>query len=86
MRMVFTSDTLVISYMPEKSRHVFSYQWKQDEEPGLMECYQEIALDSQKLARKVITSQLYVVKVSMDSLSVLVPALKTRFDLKREKK
>jgi hypothetical protein len=86
MKIVFTSDTLVISYLPGSSRNVFSYQWKQDEEPGLMECYQETPLDSEKLARKIIASELYVIKVSRDSLSVLVPTLKTRFDLSREKK
>jgi hypothetical protein len=83
MRVDFTSDSIIIGYRPDNTRHAYAYQWKQDESPGLIECYNEIVLDSAKRSRKVIPSVMYVLKVSADSISIFIPKLKTRFDLKR---
>ncbi len=85
MKMVFTPDSVFISYKPENTRFAYSYKWKQDEERGLMECYREEPLGSDKLSHEIIASQLYVLKVSADSISILIPKLKTRFDLAKIK-
>ena len=86
MKLDFTHDSVFISYEPGKNRFAYSYKWKQDEERGLMECYREVALDSEKLGHEIITSQLYILHVSDDSISILIPKLKTRFDLGRVRK
>lgn len=86
MRVDFSSDSLFISYEPGKTRFAYNYKWKQDEERGLIECYREVPLDSEKLGHEIITSQLYVLKVTDDSISILIPKLKTRFDLAKVRK
>jgi hypothetical protein len=83
MSVNFTSDSVVIAYRPDNNSYAYAYEWKQDESPGMIECYREIILDSTKRARKVIPSVMYVLKVSTDSISLFIPKLKTRFDLKR---
>jgi len=85
MKLRFTRDSMIISYLPEKSRFAYGYHWKQDEEEGLLECTQEIPLRSDTLEHKVVRSPFYVLKVSSDSISVWVPARKQRYDLKRYK-
>ncbi|HXC06940.1 MAG TPA: hypothetical protein VNZ86_19410 [Bacteroidia bacterium] len=83
MSLVFTPDSLIISYLPEKSRFAYTYVWKQEEEEGLMECNQEQPLHTDERERKVITSRFYILKVSTDSISVWIPGKKMRYDLKR---
>jgi hypothetical protein len=85
MKVVFSADSVFIIYEPQNTRFAYSYKWKQDEERGLIECYREVPLASDKLEHEIITSQLYILKVSDDSLSLLIPKLKTRFDLAKMK-
>ena len=84
MKVTFTPDSVTIAYLPGKTRYRYAYEWKQDEEPGLMECYQEVALDSEKLARKIIPSRMFITRVTADSISLYLPKLKTLFRMKRE--
>jgi hypothetical protein len=85
MQVVFTPDSVFIGYEPRHTLFAYSYKWKQDEERGLIECYSESPLASDPQGREIRTSQLYVLKVSDDSLSLLIPKLKTRFDLAKMK-
>jgi hypothetical protein len=86
MKLVITDDSVQIGYEPGNTMSSYHYMWKQDEDRGLMECYRIVPLDSQKLAVKIIPSKMYISRVSSDSLSVFIPALKTKFDFKREEK
>ena len=83
MKVTFTPDSVLIAYRPDNTRYAYAYQWKQDESPGMIECYKEVFLDSAHRARKIIPSVMYVLRVSADSLSLLIPKLKTRFELRR---
>jgi hypothetical protein len=86
MQVRFSPDSVTIGYLPERSRFAFSYMWKEDEDKGLVECYEEIPLDSTKQAVKIITSSMYVLHLSDDSLTLFIPRLKTQFHLARDKK
>ncbi|MFI5148473.1 MAG: hypothetical protein ACHQRM_01990 [Bacteroidia bacterium] len=83
MNLQFTPDSVIISYSPEKTRFAYRYEWKQDKEDGLLECYQEVPLHSDEKERKVITSLFYIIRVSADTISVWVPGKKMRYNMKR---
>jgi hypothetical protein len=83
MRMVISDDSVKISYLPDHTHFAYRYVWKQDEEPGLMECEQLIPLDRENRAQKIIPSRMYIRWVTADSISVFVPGLKRKFDLKK---
>jgi hypothetical protein len=85
MKLDISKDSVKISYLPDHTHYAYNYRWKQDEEPGLMECDMLVPLDKEHLAVKIIPSRMYILRVSSDSISVYIPGLKTKFDMKRDK-
>ena len=85
MKVVFTKDSLVLSYEPEHARYAYVYEWREEAEKGHILCFTEVKLDSQNLASKLIPSHMYIQSVDKDSLHLLIPKLKTQFALKRKK-
>ncbi len=84
MRLVISHDSLQISYPPGNEKNSYQYMWKQDEAPGLMECYQVQYTDHEHREVKTTPYRLFVVRVSADSLTIFIPSLKTKFALKKE--
>ena len=85
MDVKFTGDSLRIEYMPENLHYVYSYQWKQDEDPGMIECYQQSSLVPASGGQKITSSRIYILRASDDSISLFIPQMKTRFDLGRKR-
>ena len=85
MKLDISYDSVRISYLPDHTRYAYTYRWKQDEEPGLMECDLLVPMDKESRTFKIIPSRMYILRVSSDSISVYIPKLKMKFDMRKEK-
>ena len=84
MKVVFSNDSLILSYKPENTRVAYKYEWREEAEKGHMLCYTQVKLDSEGLATKLIPSDVYIEGVDKDSLHIFIPRLKTQFGMKRK--